>query len=71
MKIFTKLIGAFTTAFLLLTLFFHNAAAFEFVPPKDFVSKEALPINDLNFIRTKQGFTYLISRTGGMSSREV
>ena len=64
MKIFTKFIGVFTPALLFLSLFAHNAAAFEFVPPKDFVSKEALPIKDLNFIRTKQGFTYLISRDG-------
>ena len=64
MKIFTKFICVFTPAFWLLALFVHNASAFEFVPPKEFVSKEALPIKDLNFIRTKQGLTYLISRDG-------
>ncbi|WP_020585806.1 disulfide isomerase DsbC N-terminal domain-containing protein [Desulfobacter curvatus] len=64
MEIFTKLIGIFTPVFLFLSLFVHDAPAFEFVPPKDFVSKEALPVKDLNFVRTKQGLTYLISRDG-------
>lgn len=64
MKIFTRLIGVFTLAFLFMAVCVNHAPAFEFVPPKDFVSKEALPIKDLNFIRTKQGLTYLISRDG-------
>lgn len=64
MRIFTKFIIVFTPAILFLGFFVHNAPAFEFVPPKDFVSKEALPIEELNFIRTKQGLTYLVSRDG-------
>ena len=64
MNIFTRFIVFFLLFFLFSPLFVQNAPAFEFVPPKDFVSKEGLPIKDLNFIRTKQGLTYLISRDG-------
>ena len=38
--------------------------AFEFVPPAGIVSKEKLPLKDLNLIRTQNGMTYLISSDG-------
>jgi thiol:disulfide interchange protein DsbC len=64
MKLFAKLSGVLTPLLLWLAVFGQHAHAFEFVPPKDFVSKEALPVKELNFVRTKQGLTYLISGDG-------
>ncbi len=37
---------------------------FPFVPPENIVSKKKLPLDHLNFIRTQQGRTYLISDDG-------
>ncbi len=38
--------------------------AFQLTPPRNIVHKQKLPLKDLNFIRTKEGITYLISDDG-------
>lgn len=42
----------------------HAGTEFSFVPPKNISSKQKLPLKNLNFVRTKQGLTYLISDDG-------
>lgn len=50
---------------LILSLSFTGTvSAFQFVPPSGIVSKEKLPLRDLNLIRTQSGMTYLISSDG-------
>ena len=41
--------------------FAESRPAFQFIPPTGIISKEKLPLRDLNLIRTKNGITYLIS----------
>ncbi len=38
--------------------------AFQLTPPRNIVHKQKLPLKDLNFIRTKEGITYLLSDDG-------
>ncbi len=54
-------ISAIVSVFSLILLSAAPLSAFEFIPPTQIVSKDKLPIKDLNLIRTKQGLTYLIS----------
>tara|TARA_B100000614_G_scaffold253663_1_gene267889 strand:- start:2887 stop:3603 length:717 start_codon:yes stop_codon:yes gene_type:complete len=41
-----------------------NASAFQLTPPKNIVHKQRLPLSEMNFIRTEEGITYLISTDG-------
>jgi thiol:disulfide interchange protein DsbC len=38
--------------------------AFQLTPPKNIVHKQRLPLKEMDFIRTKEGITYLISSDG-------
>jgi len=44
--------------------FAESLPAFQFIPPAGIISKEKLPLNNMNLIRTQSGRTYLISSDG-------
>ncbi len=64
LKTAAKISPYYFAFFCLLLLLPGQARSFQLTPPKNIVHKQQLPIKGLNFIRTQEGITYLISEDG-------
>jgi thiol:disulfide interchange protein DsbC len=64
MTVFNKSFSIFLLTGLILLTLFAPVWGYQFIPPRNIVSKQKLPIKDFHFIRTQEGLTYLISIDG-------